>query len=249
MNQKYGCLTGGAGVRHLNSLREKHEEKEEVEYFKREASLGLDDFEKSLINGPMKERGYVLDAGCGAGREAIALTLLGYRLKAIDISAAMIEAAKKEAEGKGLEIDFERLEITELNYRGVFDYCLFSGGVYNSIPGRALRMKALEKAMLSLRPEGLLFLPIGIARFPRNIFSRSFFKARIYAGLKSFLGNSFKPDPGDAFISRLSPASNNKIKVYHHFFFSFPEIEDELRGSGFAVRMLEPGLWQISRTS
>jgi len=232
---------------YLVNLRKKYEERAEVGYFIREVSLGLVESEVFLVNGPMKKPGYVLDVGCGAGREAIVLTKLGYRIKAIDISMAMIEAAKKESLKRGLNIDFERLDITELNSDSLFDYCLFSSGVYNSIPARALRIQTLKRVVSSLKPQGRLFLPIGIARRPKIIFSRSFIKYNLSAGLKLVLGDRCKIEPGDALISRVSPVSKSRVKVFHHFFFSFSEIEDELEASGLCARMLSPGLWQVSK--
>lgn len=247
--RQQGKGLAGERVRHLISLRKKYEELAEVGYFTGEVSLGLDESEVFLVNGPMKRRGYVLDVGCGAGREALALTKLGYRIKAIDLSLAMIEAAKKESRKRGLEIDFERAEITELNPPGLFDYCLFSSGVYNSIPTRALRIQMLQRVVNRfLSSQGRLFLPIGIARRPRRIFSRSFIKYHFSAGLKFVLGDRCKIEPGDTLISQVSPVSKSRVRIFHHFFFSFSEIEGELKSAGLGVGMLRPGLWQVSKS-
>lgn len=228
----------------LKDLEDKYETKEEVRCYTDELALGLSEFEQALINGPMRKRGFVLDVGCGAGREAISLTRLGFKVKAIDISSNMIKVAKGLAEKEELAIDFEKLCVTELDYENVFNYCLFSSEVYNSIPTKKLRMDVIRRVMHSLRPSGSCFIPIGIRR-KRRFYARDTFVDTIRRLLKFFLKDRLKTDVGDALISETSPLSN--VKVFHHFFFSFKEIEDELTSSGFMVKELKRGLWQLTR--
>lgn len=57
------------------------------------------------LNGKLKA-GNALDLACGAGRHALFLAEMGWRVTAVDNSAVGIEIAKKRADEKGLTIDF-----------------------------------------------------------------------------------------------------------------------------------------------
>ncbi len=220
-------------------LKNKYQDKNEVSFFRDEASLGLDEFEKFLLTGPMSSAGYVLDIGCGVGREAIALAKLGFKVKAVDIAPAMIEAAKEKAQEEGVAVDFEVLDVTELEYKNTFDYCIFSSGVYNSIPSKKLRLLMIFRLIGSLKPKSKIFLPIGMSRHPK-IISRSRwvdFMRRLF----------YQFEYGDTFIKQVSLNTKSKTPVFFHNFYSFSQIEKELSESGFYVRKLLPGLWQVSK--
>ena len=59
------------------------------------------DFYKNL-----KPNSYILDVGCGEGRNSIFLTEHGHKVDAFDLSEAGIEKAKAIAVDKGLDINF-----------------------------------------------------------------------------------------------------------------------------------------------
>ena len=48
----------------------------------------------------------ILDLGCGTGRHAIALVREGYKVTGIDISAGMLEVARRKAAEAGVEVEW-----------------------------------------------------------------------------------------------------------------------------------------------
>lgn len=60
--------------------------------------------------------GRVLDAGGGTGRWAIPLARMGYRVTLVDISAGMLEVARRKVEAEGLSdrVDIRRMDICDM---------------------------------------------------------------------------------------------------------------------------------------
>ncbi len=80
----------------INKIIEKHSQKEEVKEFSRLTEIGLYDFEKNFIDMHLNIPKKILNLGCGAGREAIALAKRGYTTFGFDLSPNMVfESAKK----------------------------------------------------------------------------------------------------------------------------------------------------------
>ena len=229
----------------LDDLEQKYSQENELGFFVSCVPAGLEGLEKDLVSGPMARRGYLLDIGCGAGREALAFSRLGYRVKAIDISQAMLDRAQASAQKEKLPVEFEKVSVTDLRLRDVFDYALFSSGVYNSIPTKALRTASLSRVIQSVRPGGKVFVPVAAVR--RNIFSRGFFMDCLRRSLRKLFGEKIAMESGDVLIRRISPASDSRIAVFHHFFYSAREIEAELSACGYPAECLRAGIWQITR--
>ena len=74
-------------------------------------SLQLEDFIKLLPAG-----GYILDAGCGSGRDSLELKNRGFKIEAFDASEEM---CRRASELLGQQVKLYRFE--ELNYIDLFD--------------------------------------------------------------------------------------------------------------------------------
>jgi SAM-dependent methyltransferase len=74
-------------------------------------------YEGFLANIP--DRGLILDAGCGSGRDSLIFQKLGYRVDAFDGSSSMVSEAKKLT---GLNIELSTFEDFEFNrsYNGIW---------------------------------------------------------------------------------------------------------------------------------
>ena len=82
----------------------------------------------------------ILDCACGIGTQAIGLARHGHRVTGADLSPAAVERAKREAEGRGLDISFLVSDMTSL---AEIEECGFDV------------VLALDNALPHLEPAGL----------------------------------------------------------------------------------------------
>jgi SAM-dependent methyltransferase len=70
----------------------------------------------------------VLDIGCGYGRHAMELAARGFHVVGLDLSTPLLMRGGEEAQRRGLQINFVRGDMRELDFDSQFDgaYCLFS---------------------------------------------------------------------------------------------------------------------------
>jgi ubiquinone/menaquinone biosynthesis C-methylase UbiE len=99
----------------------------------------------------------ILDAGCGPGLHSIRVACAGYSVHAIDISATVLEEARRRATEAGVvdRICFKQGDHTELNLPSASYDAVFSWGVLMHIPDLS---KALEELVRVLKPGGRLAL-------------------------------------------------------------------------------------------
>lgn len=227
----------------LSTLREKFRQPEEVGFQSGYLEGELEDWEKEVVGRYLTKKGAsVLDVGCGAGREAFALRRLGFSVTAIDISPEMIEAARRKKAELGVEVDFEVMAASDMDFPAVsFDYCLMSRDIYSFIPSRAWRINALKRIAAALKPGGLIFLSGYI--MPPRVFSGSWFRDTLRRIRNFCLPGVFSSEPGDGWMRGVSPQSRLDTFCYCHFFGSADEIMDELKQAGFLPR--ESGIEHI----
>ena len=83
------------GFYFFKSVQSKFSEPEEIDYWIETIKSGLSNSEKSMVDRHFDKPGFVLDVGCGAGREALALTERGPSVVAMDITPEMVKNAQK----------------------------------------------------------------------------------------------------------------------------------------------------------
>jgi glycine/sarcosine N-methyltransferase len=130
----------------------------------------------------------VLDAACGTGHHAIALAQRGYQVVGADLSAAMVERARENAAGAGLDIRFVVAGLGQLAALGeAFNAVLCLG---NSLP-HLLTAAAVDGALADfaavLRPGGLLVIQ-----------NRNF--DRVWAGQERFMPPQSHRDDEDEWL-------------------------------------------------
>lgn len=226
------------------AMAAKYNQEQEIRYFSEQVKEGLDEIERSLVNGPMAKRGRVLDVGCGGGREAIALAKLGYGVVGIDIASRMIETAQKNASQEGLGIVFMTLAAHEVTRRlGSFDYVFTTPGFYQCLPTKKLRIRTLQALASVLEPDGKLFLsaPWVLPGYRYGLRARLVDWLRYLRRLMP--GEILTTQPGDRLLGFVSPVSDPKLPVFHHVFCRREAIEKELLEAGLDGEPLWNGMW------
>ena len=144
------------------SLQEKYSQAEVVAFWTRFAASGLQAAEARMLERyapPPPAR--VLDIGCGAGRVTLALTPNGYSVDGLDLTAAMVHAARALAAQQALRTAFVQADLCALPVAaGSYDLALIFIAALQHVAGRALRRDALRQIGLALRPGGVLILAL-----------------------------------------------------------------------------------------
>lgn len=100
-----------------------------------------------------------LDIGCGAGRNAVPLALAGYRVIGIDLSAAMIRAARMKADAEGASRCLPLLaSMTALPVRDHSVDLVVAHGIWNLTQRDEELQGAIREAARVARPGGRLFV-------------------------------------------------------------------------------------------
>ncbi|MEW6751295.1 MAG: class I SAM-dependent methyltransferase [Candidatus Latescibacterota bacterium] len=122
----------------------------------RYVGVGLWPAEEILVLEHVPETARVLDLGCGAGRTSIALAEMGLQVTGIDLSPAMIEAARQQAELAGVALEFAVMDAAELCYaEQSFDVALFSYNGIELVPGLQGKRRVVEEVGRVLRLGGV----------------------------------------------------------------------------------------------
>jgi SAM-dependent methyltransferase len=101
----------------------------------------------------------VLDVGCGYGRHAMELAARGFHVVGLDLSTPLLVRGGEEAHRRGLQINFVRGDMRELDFESQFDgaYCLFSTfGYFDDETNK----KTVTNIARALKPGGRVLIEI-----------------------------------------------------------------------------------------
>lgn len=226
----------------LAGVMEKYNRQAEARQYSVIALTGLDPFELEIVQRHVKPRGRILDIGCGAGREAVGFSRLGFQAVGIDIAPHMIEAATAHAAREGLAITFRIQSVTELaEPAGTFDGAYWPDSYYH-VPGRALRVETLRRIARALTPDGVLILGLAGYRGSRSLLSRARFEdlLRRVGRLRRKWNLS---EPGDFYIRDVSEASDPGEPCFFHEFSGPEEVRAEIEAAGLSAEEATRAWW------
>ena len=98
----------------------------------------------------------VVDLGCGTGDVAVALSLAGYHVTAIDRSPAMLDRAKRHAQIHGVHVNWIEHDLTTWNAPQSADLILSLYDTLNYIVEPAALQRTFHTIAQTLRPNGIV---------------------------------------------------------------------------------------------
>jgi SAM-dependent methyltransferase len=125
-----------------------------VEEMNERLQLGLREWEAGVVDRFLPATGRILDLGCGAGREAIALARLGYEVVAADMSTEQLGRAKANAAEAGVTVQWALVDGLTVP-TGPFDAIVMWAQVIGNMQQRGDQLALLQRCHEALRPGGV----------------------------------------------------------------------------------------------
>lgn len=101
----------------------------------------------------------ILDVGCGYGRIAVPLALAGHQVSGLDLSEALIRAARSRATAAGAAIEFVVGSMADLPYPDdSFDRVLCLWSAFHELLVEPEQRRALHEMWRVLAPDGLCLI-------------------------------------------------------------------------------------------
>lgn len=157
-----------------------------------DAVQGLCDWETTITERWTRPGTHVLVAGCGSGREILALAAKGCRVTGIDPVAAALAVARRTLKERSFSADLIEGFVEETKPPGQFDVIWFSGACYSLIPEATRRVRTLGRLTSQLRPGGSVFVDY---QFPLHRPKPVVIQASRLAG--ALAGSDWRMEPGD----------------------------------------------------
>lgn len=122
--------------------------------------LGLQAWERSAVERWFPERGRILVAGAGGGREVYGLTRLGFTAEGFEPNQRLSEHASRwlEREGVAARVHAAGASGVPVAIQGHYDGVLIGWGAYNHITPRARRVEFLAELRGLLKPGSAVIL-------------------------------------------------------------------------------------------
>jgi SAM-dependent methyltransferase len=99
----------------------------------------------------------ILDLACGFGRHANRLAALGHRVTGIDLMPGFIELARRDADARGVLVDYRQGDMRKLDFDRQFDRLLLLFTAFGYFEDEE-NYQVLVNIARALRPGGLMIL-------------------------------------------------------------------------------------------
>jgi len=130
------------------------------------------DIAKELEKLSEKEKGKILEIGCGNCRNLLVFAKKGFECYGLDFSEKMLEFAKLFCEKHKIKVRLKLGVAEKLPYQNnFFDYCL-SISLLHHLETKEKRRKAVEEMFRVLKPNGLAFVSVWNL-FPLSLFVKN----------------------------------------------------------------------------
>ncbi len=116
------------------------------------------DFIVKALNLPAGAK--VLDLCCGQGRHSLELARRGFRVVGVDLSEALLYAARKRAESEGLNVTFLQCDMREIDFKDEFDAIINMFTSFGYLESEAEDEKVLGKVDQALKSGGKFLLDV-----------------------------------------------------------------------------------------
>ncbi len=220
----------------IQTVRNRYSTSRCLESYAKHAEKGLVPPEKAMVQRFMSSPAKVLDIGCGAGREAVELAELGFKVTGIDITPELLNLAKNLAEKRSMNIDYQLCDGTTLAFgESSFDYVLMIGQMIHHVPGQDNRLRLYTEAVRVLNESGQIILTYNDYDIAKD---------------HKPWGGDLPPDPkaadiaaeydslepGDEFVNeKYGPGEEDEAYGYFHRF-TQDEIESEIEKAGLVIQ-------------
>jgi len=139
----------------FDTVKKYYQQKNVVQYYSDATkNVGLWKSEEDIFLNEFKKNEPLLEIGCGAGRIAIGLSMIGYKnITAIDYASDMVKEAQRNAKTLGCDIDIGYGDAMKLEYPDEsFAGAIFGFNGLMQIPKRVNRCKVLKDVFRILTP-------------------------------------------------------------------------------------------------
>jgi SAM-dependent methyltransferase len=166
----------------------------------------------------------ILDMACGSGRHSLELRRRGFEVVGADISSDLIEIARRDAGGAGLDVDFVLADLRELDFEDEFDLVLnLNDGAIGYLESDEENRRAFEVIARALRPGGR-----NLVQLPNILYARDRLPQRSWI-------------PASSMIELVEHRWNKKAKRMEGRMVAlrFGEVLESLDGIEFSQRLYE----------
>jgi SAM-dependent methyltransferase len=205
-----GCLLLAAGL-----LRRDELQSASVDQYRSfnvsafDVDSGLSPAEQMFYSRFLRPNDRILLAGCGTGRDLIALQQLGHDVTGLEPSPEIVGLARQHLARRGISALVRTGFIQNAELGGRYDAIIFSNGCYSLLQGSAVRIAALSRVAEHLTPSGRII----VSYHPGGRQSRL---GRWLTKTTAWLsGSDWVAEPGDTFAR--DPYVPGLIR-YHHAF-------------------------------
>ena len=215
----------------MEDVRDHYERPEVVAQYRSDGALWPS--EHVLFARHFPPGSHVLEVGTGGGRAALALAKLGYRVSALDLSAALIDAARESAARQELDVDFVVGDARALPYAdAAFDGSAFLCNGIGHLDADAMRACFGELARVT-KSDGPVLIsfrtPYALNRFLPGLVARTLSRPR---------SRDVSTD-GGAFVHR--PSARRLVALVHEG--GLDVVERTTHGAAAAGRAARP--WEL----